>query len=125
MDQNGKVQPVGGVNQKIEGFFELCRARDLNAKHGVIIPALNEINLMLKKDVLNAVEAGKFTIYSIEHIDEGIEILAGIPAGKVKDDGTYPEGTINYLVEKRLTEIRESMKEEKEKKDVEKRENKK
>ncbi len=120
MDQNGLVQPIGGVNQKIEGFFELCKARGLDGSHGVIIPKLNVANLMLKKDVVDAVKEGKFYIYTIEHIDDGFEILTGIPVGRVKDDGTYPEETINYLIEKRLTEIRESIKEEKKEEEKEK-----
>ena len=90
MDQNGFVQPVGGVNQKIEGFFDICRARGLDSRQGVIIPKLNVINLMLKRDVLEAVKDNKFFIYSIEHIDDGFEILTGMEAGKIKDDGTYP-----------------------------------
>ncbi len=123
MDQNGVVQPIGGVNQKIEGFFDLCMARGLDGRHGVIIPELNVINLMLKRDLINAVKDGKFHVYTIQHIDDGFEILTGIQAGEMKDDGTYHEGTINYLVEKRLTEIRESLKEEK--KEEEKKEEKK
>ncbi len=108
MDQNGEVQPVGGINEKIEGFFELCRMRGLNGNHGVIIPKRNVKNLMLKDDVIEAVREGKFTIYAIEKMEEGLEILTGLPAGEIMEDGNYPEGTINYLVMKRLTEITEA-----------------
>lgn len=111
MDQNGLVQPIGGVNEKIEGFFELCRLRGLDGSHGVIIPSKNVKNLMLKKDVVEAVKEGRFSIYPIDLVEEGLEILTGIPAGELQTDGTYPEGTINYLVMKRLTEISEAMKE--------------
>ncbi len=113
MDQNGNVQPIGGVNEKIEGFFELCRLRGLDGTHGVIIPQRNVKNLMLRRHVVDAVREGRFHIYPIEHVEEGIEILMGIPAGECRPDGTYPEGTLNYLVEKRLTEIREALKEKK------------
>lgn len=114
MDQNGDVQPIGGVNEKIEGFFELCKLRGLDGSHGVIIPKRNVKHLMLKKNVVEAVKNGKFSIYPIEKMEDGIEILTGMPAGKMKDDGTYPENTFNYLVAKRLTEISEAMKDKKE-----------
>lgn len=117
MDQNGNVQPIGGVNEKIEGFFELCRLRGLNGSQGVIIPARNIKNLMLKKDVVDAVRENKFTIYPISFVEEGIGILTGLPAGELKEDWTYPEGTINNLVMKRLTEISESLKDKKEEKE--------
>ncbi len=125
MDQNGDVQPIGGVNEKIEGFFELCKFKGLNGGHGVIIPRRNIKNLMLKKDVVDAVDEGKFTIYPIERVEEGLEILTGMPAGEPREDGTYPEGTFNHLVVKRLAEISEAVKEKKEEdKDKEKREEK-
>jgi lon-related putative ATP-dependent protease len=114
MDQNGDVQPIGGVNEKIEGFFDLCRLRGLDGSHGVIIPKRNVKHLMLKNNVVDAVKEGKFTIYPIDRIEEGLEILTGLPAGEPKEDGTYPEGTVNYLVVKRLTEISEAVKEKKE-----------
>jgi predicted ATP-dependent protease len=113
MDQNGEVQPVGGINEKIEGFFELCKLRGLNGTHGVIIPERNVRNLMLKKEVVEAVREGKFTIYAIDRMEEGLEILTGIKAGEMNEDGTYPEGTINYFVMKRLTEITEAMEKKK------------
>jgi predicted ATP-dependent protease len=115
MDQNGEVQPVGGINEKIEGFFDLCRIVGLDGSHGVIIPARNIKNLMLKKDVIEAVREGKFFIYPIQKADEGLELLTGMQVGDMRDDGTYPEDTVNYLVVKRLTEISESMQKKKEK----------
>lgn len=124
MDQNGDVQPVGGVNEKIEGFFDLCRMRGLNGSHGVIIPGKNVKNLMIKKDVAEAVKEGKFTIYPVERIEEGLEILTGMAAGEAREDGTFPEGTIYFLVAKRLEEIGAAMKEKKEEqKEKEKEEN--
>ena len=125
MDQNGDVQSIGGVNEKIEGFFELCRLRGLDGSHGVIIPRQNVKNLMLKKDVIDAVKEGKFTIYPTDRVEEGLEILTGMPAGELKEDGTYPEGAVNYLVAKRLAEISEAMKEKKEKEKEEEEEEKK
>ena len=119
MDQTGVVQPIGGVNEKIEGFFELCRLRGLDGTHGVIIPGRNVKNLMLKKEVVDAVRDGKFSIYPIDMVDEGLEILTGMSAGELKEDGTYPEGSINYLVMKRLTEIFEALREKKEEKEEE------
>jgi lon-related putative ATP-dependent protease len=115
MDQNGDVQPVGGINEKIEGFFDLCRIIGLDGSHGVIIPKRNIKNLMLKSEVIETVKQGKFTLYAIEKVDEGLEIMTGIPVGELREDGTYPEDTVNYLVVKRLTEIAESMEKKKEK----------
>ncbi len=115
MDQNGDVQPIGGVNEKIEGFFDLCRITGLDGSHGVIIPARNIKHLMLKRDVVEAVREGKFFIYPISKADEGLEIMTGMQVGAIGEDGTYPEGTINYLVVKRLTEISEAFEKKKEK----------
>lgn len=115
MDQNGEVQPIGGVNEKIEGYFQLCKLRGLDGSHGVIIPAKNIINLMLDKEVIDAVEQDQFRIYAIEQMEEGLEILTGIEAGVLSEDGSYPTGSVNYLVEKRLTEIREALKPRKDK----------
>jgi len=115
MDQNGDVQPIGGVNQKIEGFFHLCRMRGLDGTHGVIVPKRNAKNLVLSEDVVDAVSKGLFNVYTIERMEEGLEILTGMQAGQMREDGTYPEGTINCLVEKRLTEITEAMEKKKDK----------
>ncbi len=113
MDQNGDVQPIGGVNQKIEGFFHLCRMRGLDGSQGVIIPKRNARNLVLSDDVIEAVQKGLFNVYTIDRMEEGLEILTGMPAGEPGTDGTYPEGTLNHLVEKRLTEISEVMEKKK------------
>ena len=110
VNQQGQVQPIGGVNQKIEGFYDVCKAKGLTGDQGVLIPYQNVKNLMLKEEVVRAAEEGKFHIYSVKSIDEGIEILTGMAAGQLQEDGTYPEGTINYLVDKRLGEQAESMK---------------
>jgi predicted ATP-dependent protease len=125
MDQNGDVQPIGGVNEKIEGFFELCKMRGLDGTHGVIIPKKNVHHLMLKKEVVDAVRDGKFSVYPIERVEEGMEIFTGMPMGQMQEDGTFPEGSIHYLVKKRLEEITESFKDKKDKdKDKEEENNK-
>ncbi|WP_298269018.1 Lon protease family protein [Geobacter sp.] len=110
VNQHGMIQPIGGVNFKIEGFYEVCKAKGLTGDQGVIVPKSNERHLMLKDEVVQAVREGRFHIWSIETIDEGIEILTGVPAGRLRDDGTYPEGTINHRVDRRLREMLESMK---------------
>ena len=115
MDQNGDVQPIGGVNQKIEGFFDLCKSRGLDGSHGVIIPRRNVKNLMLKQEVVDALKDGKFTIYSMDKMEEGLEILTGMTAGAMNADNTYPENTVNHLVMKRLTEISEALETKKDK----------
>jgi predicted ATP-dependent protease len=119
MDQHGDVQPIGGVNEKIEGFFDLCKVRGLDGTHGVVIPRKNLSNLMLKKEIVDAVRNGKFAIYAISRVEEGVELFTGIPAGELRDDGTWPEGSINYLVMKRLDEISKAYK-DKEKKEEQK-----
>lgn len=116
MDQNGDVQPVGGINEKIEGFFDLCKLKGLDGKQGVIIPSRNVKNLMLKNDVVEAVRENKFFIYPIQKVEEGLEIITGMQAGELREDGMYLEGTVNYLVVKRLAEISEAIKEKKERK---------
>ena len=122
MDQNGSVQPVGGVNQKVEGFFDLCRFRGLDGTHGVIIPGRNRKNLLLKEEVVEAVRDGKFHIWAIDRVEEGIGILTGIPAGDVVLDEAYPEGSFYRMVENRLDELRRRAKgshEEQKKEDAE------
>ncbi len=114
MNQHGDVQPIGGVNEKIEGFFEVCKLNGLDNNHGVIIPAKNLIHLMLKSEVVDAVVKGKFNIYAIDNIEDGIEPLTGMPAGELQPDGTYPEGTFNFLVAKRLDELSKALKDKKE-----------
>lgn len=105
INQHGEIQPIGGVNQKIEGFFDVCRSRGLTGSQGVIIPYQNVDDLMLRKEVVEEVKVGKFHIYPIKTIDEGIEILTGLPAGERRADGSYPEGTVNYLVDEKLKEL--------------------
>jgi lon-related putative ATP-dependent protease len=113
MNQHGEVQPIGGVNEKIEGFYEVCKLSGPDGQHGVIIPRRNLINLMLKNEVIEAVVNGKFSIYSIDNIEDGIEILTGMTPGEAGPDGTYPEGTFNFLVAQKLSELSEALKGEK------------
>ena len=102
VNQKGQIQPIGGVNEKIEGFFQVCKVRGLDGSHGVMIPIQNVDNLQLSDDVIQAVKDKKFHIYSISTIEEGIEILTGVPAGKKDKDGHFPAGTVNYLVYEKL-----------------------
>jgi len=110
VNQKGEVQAIGGVNHKIEGFYDCCRHKGLTGKQGVMIPESNVKDLMLRKDVVEAVKKGKFHIYAVKTIDEGIEILTGKVAGDVKSDGTYPKGTINALVNEKLKSLVEGLK---------------
>ncbi len=110
VNQKGEIQPIGGVNQKIEGFFKVCQAKGLTGDQGVLVPHQNLRNLMLREEVVDAVRQGQFHIYSARTIAEGIEILTGVPAGERQKDGTYPEGTVNYLVDKRLKDMAERLK---------------
>ena len=105
VNQKGEIQPIGGINQKIEGFFEVCRAKGLTGDQGVLMPAKNLKHLMLRDEVIEAVKSGKFHIWAVSTIDEGIEVLTGIEAGQKKDGGGYPEGTINYKVDHNLREM--------------------
>ncbi len=112
VNQRGQVQAIGGVNQKIEGFFDICEARGLTGEQGVLIPASNVKNLMLREDVVDAAAEGRFHIYPVETVDEGIEILTDVPAGKRGEgpetpEDEYPEGPINYRVARRLAELAE------------------
>jgi lon-related putative ATP-dependent protease len=111
VNQKGEVQAIGGVNEKIEGFFEVCRSKGLTGQQGVMIPESNVQNLMLKEEILDAVKEGKFHIYSVNTIDQGIENLTGVKAGVKRKDGTFEKGTINDRVDKRLREIAEKLKE--------------
>jgi lon-related putative ATP-dependent protease len=105
VNQHGQVQPIGGVNEKIEGFYDVCSHRGLNGQHGVLIPASNVKHLMLRHDVVDAVREGRFHVYPIETIDQGIEILTGLPAGDRDSTGAWPAGTIGRLVQERLLEM--------------------
>jgi lon-related putative ATP-dependent protease len=109
VNQKGEVQAIGGVNQKIEGFYDCCRSKGLNGRQGVMIPQSNVRDLMLRKDVVEAVKGGRFRIYAVKNIDEGIEILTGKPAGAKQSDGGYPAGTINFLVDRKLDELAEGI----------------
>jgi len=111
VNQQGDIQPIGGVNQKIEGFYDVCRIQGLTGKQGVIIPAENVEDLMLREDVVEAVAAGKFHIYPVRRIEEGIEILLGRTAGARAADGKFEEGTIFARVDSRLRELATTLKE--------------
>lgn len=114
VNQWGEIQPIGGVNEKIEGFYHICKERGLTGKQGVIIPKQNVQNLMLEKDVVEAVKQGLFHIWEVGHIAEGIEILTGVSAGNIRDkQGKYPSSTIFAKVEERFTKMYESAKESK------------
>jgi predicted ATP-dependent protease len=102
VNQHGDVQVIGGVNEKIEGFFDTCVARGLDGKQGVLIPAGNVTHLMLRRDVVEAAEAGRFRVYAVRTIDEGIELLTGVPAGQRDGAGKFPDGSVNRRVEDRL-----------------------
>ena len=102
VNQKGELQPIGGVNEKIEGFYQICKMRGLNGEQGVIIPKQNVRNLHLSDDIIDSVKQGKFHIYAVGTIDEGIEILTGVPAGKKDRNGNFPNGSINYLAMEKL-----------------------
>ena len=102
VNQKGEVQAIGGANQKIEGFFDVCNSKGLTGQQGVIIPQANVKNLMLKREVVDAVKTGKFHVYAVASIEEGIEILTGVPAGQVDAEGKYPDGTIYAKVQEQL-----------------------
>lgn len=107
INQNGEVQAIGGVNEKIEGFFDVCKLKDKNFKASVIIPYSNISNLMLKEDVLKAVRDGQFRVYAIKHIDEGIKLLMNVDAGVRGVNGKFPKNSLNSIVENRLLEFSE------------------
>ncbi len=105
VNQHGEVQAIGGVNEKIEGFFDLCRARGLTGRQGVVIPRSNVKHLALRRDVVEAAVEGRFSVWAVEHIDQGIELLTGVTAGERDERGAFPEGSINARVEERLIEL--------------------
>ncbi len=111
VNQKGEIQPIGGVNEKIEGFFDVCKAKGLTGTQGVMIPYANMDDLMLRKDVVQAIREGKFHIYPVKTIDQGIEILTGVEAGERLPDGRFKEGTVNDLVDRRLRELGMKIKE--------------
>ncbi|HOI93455.1 MAG TPA: ATP-binding protein [Syntrophobacter fumaroxidans] len=110
VSQKGEIQPIGGVNHKVKGFFDICKHKGLTGKQGVMIPSKNVRNLMLDQEVIDAVKEGKFHIWPVATIEEGIELLTGMKAGKLQPDGTYPEGTLFRKVDERLREIAEIVK---------------
>ncbi|NVM23012.1 MAG: AAA family ATPase [Desulfobacterales bacterium] len=107
VSQKGEIQPVGGVTRKIEGFFDICKHKGLTGKQGIVMPKKSVKDLMLKKEVVQAVKDGKFHIYSINTVEDGIEILTGMKAGRMRKDGTYPKGTLFRAVNDRLTQMAE------------------
>jgi predicted ATP-dependent protease len=107
MNQHGRAQVIGGVNEKIEGFFDICVTRGLSGEQGVLIPAKNVANLLLRPDVTDAIEQGQFSIYPVEHVDQAIELLTGIPAGEADEQGQFPMDTINGRVQARLEQFAE------------------
>ena len=109
-DQKGEVQPIGGVNQKIEGFFDVCKAKGLTGDQGVMVPRQNVRNLMLREDVVQAVRDGQFHIYAVKTVDEGIEVLTGVASGERQADGTYPGGTVNHRADRQLGEFADRLK---------------
>jgi len=113
IDQKGNLQPVGGINEKIYGHFLVCKELELNGEQGVVIPKRNVDELMLPEEVVEAVSQGKFHIWACDTVEEVLELLSGMPAGKPDEDGNYPEGTLFHLVQKRLEEIRKKVEEEK------------
>lgn len=114
VNQKGEVQPIGGVNQKIEGFYRVCKAKGLTGDQGVLIPRANVENLMLCEEVVEAVEAGRFHVYPVSTVEEGIEVLTGVPAGALREDGTYPENSVFGRAAARLEAIHEALKAAKE-----------
>jgi predicted ATP-dependent protease len=102
VNQKGEIQPIGGVNEKIEGFFQTCKARGFKGNEGVMIPWQNVVNLMLNDEVIEAVREGKFHIYPVRSIEEGIEILTDVPAGSRDENGNYPENTVFNRVQKKI-----------------------
>jgi len=111
VNQKGEVQAIGGVNQKIEGFYRCCKAKGLTGEQGVLIPRSNVQDLMLRREVVEAVKAKRFHVYPVGTVDEGIAILAGVPAGEPDAEGRYPEGSVHFLVNRRLSRLAEGLKE--------------
>ena len=105
VDQHGVVQAIGGVNEKIEGFFDVCAARGLDGSHGVIIPASNRPHLMLRRDVVEAAREGRFHVYAVTHVDQASALLSGLPAGEPDPEGRWPEPSLNGRVQARLAEL--------------------
>jgi predicted ATP-dependent protease len=111
VNQKGEVQAIGGVNEKVEGFYEVCKSKGPTGKEGCMIPHSNVRNLMLKEEVVEAIKERRFHIWPVKTIDQGIEVLTGVEAGEMQPDGSYPEGTIHQIVQGRLDEMAELIKE--------------
>jgi lon-related putative ATP-dependent protease len=111
VSQRGEIQPIGGVNWKIEGFYKVCKARGLDGEQGVLIPKANVKDLMLKKEVVEAVQEGKFHVWAVGHVDEALELLTGMPAGKRQPDGTFEADSVNGRVDETLRRLMETAKE--------------
>ncbi len=111
VNQRGQVQPIGGVNEKIEGFFEVCSERGLSGEHGVLIPRRNVKDLMLRQEVVDAVAEGRFHVYAVETVEEGIEVLTGVPAGRRSEEGKYPEDSVFGKADERLRRMADVLKE--------------
>ena len=109
VNQHGQIQPVGGVTQKVEGFYDVCKAKGLTGNQGAIIPASNVRNLVLRPDVMEAIRSSAFHLYAVETIDQGISLLTGVEAGELGEDGAYPEGTVNRAVWDRLADMADKM----------------
>jgi len=105
MDQHGRIQAIGGVNEKIEGFFDICRKRGLSGDQGVLIPLANVKHLMLRRDVIDAVEAGRFHVFPVDHVDLCLELLTGLPAGERDENGAFPQGSVNQKICQRLLDL--------------------
>ena len=110
INQLGEVQAVGGVNEKIEGFFEVCASRGLTGEQGVIIPAANQVHLMLRKNVREAVANGEFNIYPVQHVTEVMQLLSGMPPGSLDRKGQYPKQSFNYLIQQRIEQLQQAQK---------------
>jgi len=105
IDQHGRVQAIGGVNQKIEGFYEICKARGLSGDQGVLIPVANAKHLMLRREVVAAVRAGEFNVYAVDHVDQCLQLLTGLPAGKRNKSGDFTKGSVNQKIRERLLDF--------------------
>jgi predicted ATP-dependent protease len=105
VNQHGQVQAIGAVNEKIEGFFDVCAAAGLTGEQGVIVPAGNRPHLMLREDVVDAVRAGRFHVYAVEHVDQAAALLTGLPAGAPDAAGQWPSSSLNGRVQARLSEL--------------------
>jgi predicted ATP-dependent protease len=105
VDQKGRIQAIGGVNEKIEGFFDICQKRGLSGEQGVLIPLANAKHLMLRRDVFEAVEAGQFQVYPVNHVDQALSVLTGQPAGERDENGEFPAGSINRRICERMVEL--------------------